>query len=262
MSRKEYIDDIDFLSRSITRFELILLLDNHDKLSKTEIANHCTGVRTTRQRNLDALEERGWITSNEGGEYRITPCGEMIVDDFVSLLDTFELANELAEFFRWMPSEAFDLDPRALADAQVTVANSHDPYAAVNKHVEVLKTTTKFRALLPVVGRDALEVRWRQHQRAEIQDNIVVSTGVADVLESDSSYSSMVNDMLESECLEIHTHEEELPYFIGIYDELLHIGVGDGEGVPRALVETDSREVRDWAERKFEQYRMQATPLV
>lgn len=261
MSREQYVDEIEFIARSYNRVYILSLLSEHEQLEKDQIKEHCTEVRTTLQRNLDALEEQGWIQCTNTREYRITPCGGLIAEAFEYLVDAVETADKLNEFLRWIPNDSFDLDPRLLADAQVTVSDPHNPYSTVNEHIRVLKNTEEFKGLLPIVGREALEVRWRQHKDNKAWDDIVVSVGAAEVLTSDENYTDLLREVLDSKRAHIFVFDGEIPYFVGIYDDRVQIGVEDEEGIPRALVESDSADVREWAEQKFDQYRERSRPI-
>jgi hypothetical protein len=46
--------------------------------------------------------------------------------------------------------------------------------------------------------------------------------------------------------------DEYVPFCLGIVDGLVQIGVEDDEGVPRALAESSSDELREWARERFE----------
>lgn len=261
MSSERYVDNIYFLSRSHNRVQLLLLLNTHKQLDKDYLKERCSADRTTLQRNLDGLEKQGWVENTEPREYRITLCGEMIAEAFVTLIDTVETADELDEFLRWVPSESFDLDPRTLAGAQITVADRHDPYAAVNKHVEALKTTEEFRGLFGVVGRGGLEVQRQMLLNDEARDELVVSAGAAEVLQSGSSYAPLISELLESGNLRVFIYDGSILYHLGIYDDVVQIGVEDDNGMPRAMIETESKGVREWAEQKYEYYREQSREL-
>lgn len=52
----------------------------------------------------------------------------------------------------------------------------------------------------------------------------------------------------------------EIPYFIGILDDAVQIGV-DEAGKPRALLESEHPEVRTWAENTIEEYKEEAEPV-
>lgn len=55
--------------------------------------------------------------------------------------------------------------------------------------------------------------------------------------------------------------DDEVPFCLGIVDGLVQIGVEDDEGVPRALAESSSDELREWARERFAAFEQRASEL-
>ena len=99
------LDDVDFLTRSEHRVTVLEALADEPH-EYTELKD-LTGVsRVTLGRLLAQFEEKRWIVENE--QYKITPVGEIIASDLLTLLETTELAQELQDVIQWLPTAAMD----------------------------------------------------------------------------------------------------------------------------------------------------------
>jgi len=61
--------------------------------------------------------------------------------------------------------------------------------------------------------------------------------------------------------LDTFVHDGPVPFFPGLYDDRVQVGVGDDEGSSRALVESRDEAVREWAEDTYAAYRTAAKRL-
>lgn len=260
MTQSEIVEEMEFLTRSEIRPRLLRALRGGGRSTRTELRREFDVSRTTLQRNLNALAERGWIR-NANNQYWIAPCGAMIADGFDSFHETMCAAERLRPSLRWISPEDLDVALADLADAEVVVSDPSDPYAPVNTHVEALKTAERVRAVLPSVGRDAVEVAAGRIEAGHARYELVVSEGCLDVLLEDPKYTRYVNGMLDSRRFSVAVTDREIPYYLGVLDESVQIGVEDADGIPRALVETDAESVRAWADRTVSSYSEDARPV-
>ncbi|MFC7080045.1 transcriptional regulator FilR1 domain-containing protein [Halorussus caseinilyticus] len=115
-----------------------------------------------------------------------------------------------------------------------------------------------FRALLPAVGLNQLEAGREAAVEGDQRQRIVVERDVAERLRERPHYADRIAEMLRSGRVEMWVYDGSIPYFLGLYDELVHVGVEDEDGMPRALIETDAEAVREWAESVYDEYRRAA----
>lgn len=253
------IGAVEFLARSASRAELLAELAEAERMDKRELRERLDASRTTIGRNLEALEDRHWI-ANGNGTYEITQLGELVVDDFFELLETVGTANRLTEFVRWIPEEEFDLDIRHLDDARVAFAQSDSPYAPVNRHVQTLESADRVRLLLPIVGVEPMKTLRRQLRNGARCESIVAPP-LADTFRSDEQYAALIEGLRRTGDFTIEVADEPIPYYVGLVDDTVQIGVEDENGMPRALLETESEEAIEWAKRTYERYARTATPF-
>ena len=259
-SNEEVIGHLEFLARSTNRIQILELLANHAHAGKDELQASIEADRTTLTRNLDALDERGWIRTGNP-TCTITPAGRDIVDEFLDLEETVEVAARFQEFFRWLSADELDLDIRELADARLFSSASGDPLAMVNRHVEKIRGIKHERALLSLTGLHAYEAAHEQVVENDAQIELVVDQNVADTFQSDSRYKELTSEMATTGRFDVYVYNGRIPYALCLLDETVQIGV-DEEGEPRALLETESAAVRDWAEETYEAYKAQATQVI
>lgn len=253
-------EDIEFLARSETRTRLVKMLYRDGELGRDELRDRLDASRTTVQRNLDALEDRGWVR-NGNRTYSLATCGELIAEDFLDLVETASIADRLQPVLRHVDRSELDLDYSSLTEADVLTAEPGDPWSMVNRHVERLKEANDVRALLPVTGLHAMEVghdRVVNHGATSVH---VASPAIVDTFENEPAYREYYEELAETDRYRLLRYSGDIPYFLGIIDDVVQIGV-DEAGEPRALLETTDETVREWAERTFARYRDGAEPLL
>lgn len=213
--------------------------------------------RSTVTRALQALEEEEWIESM-GEEYRLTPIGTVIAEEFLDLVDTVRMTDELSSFLQWFPYAEYDIDLAALTDAEVTVNTDSDPYAPARRHFEILKSADRLRCLLPSIDLEGCRIVHERILDGEFESEMVVTPGIGDTIES-GEFAPLFREQLESGGLTVRVAEGPLPFYLGIADDgRVQIGVEDEEGFPRALLETTDDSIREWAEEVYSEYRNEA----
>jgi predicted transcriptional regulator len=93
------------------------------------------------------------------------------------------------------------------------------------------------------------------------EHEIVVDVDVAETLSKDRSYRDPVRDLVESERCDIRVSERPVPFYLGLANDTVQIGVGDDEETPQGLAESTEPDVWEWAERTYADYRADAEPL-
>ena len=253
------IEELQFLSRSETRVRILDELHRDGTLSKNELKRRLDASRTTIQRNLNALAEHGWVR-DRNRSYELAHCGRLIAEDYLDLVDRLGVVSDLRPFLRWVDPADLDVDFRSLADATVTTAKPGDPWAMVNRHVAALETMDRGRVVLPLTGMSAVKACRDRVVDAGASAEMIVSPDVEETVRSDPTYSDHHAEMLETGRYELRVYDGEIPYYLGLVDDLVQIGA-DEDGEPRALLETDDESVYAWAERTIDEYREHSSPI-
>lgn len=258
----EPVDVVNFLTQSPVRVAVLQRLRETDRLTKTELREEADASRVTVQRNLDALEERELIRSRVH-EYEIRPLGELVAEELDATMETMAFVERIRPFCRWFPDDEleFEFDLQALADATVVVSDSTDPYAPVNRHIEAIERADRFRCLLPAIGLPALTAAHERVVEHDQRQEIICSPALESTVRSEPEYRDLVADITSHDDCTMRVADSELTYYLGLFEEVVQIGVEDDDGIPRALVETDAGEIREWATRTYEFYRERSEPL-
>lgn len=251
------VDDINFLTQSPVRVQILELLREEGELTKSELTDQFDVSRVTIQRNVEALEQRDWI-DNSHPTYATTPLGEMVIDEVSPLTESIEIAQKLRPFLKWVPRDSFDLDPHTLADATVIEADRTNPTDWVYRHTDRIRSASYAWALLPGTGMEAWEAAVESSSDSELESQIIVTPDVAETLETDPEYTEKIEILFERNALELYVYDGSIPYHLGRLDQYIYFVAVDDTGLPQAYVETESDAVYDWAEAKFDSYRARA----
>ncbi|WP_226480974.1 helix-turn-helix transcriptional regulator [Natrinema amylolyticum] len=227
---------------------------------KATLCNELEIPRSTLDRAIRELESIGMVAYIDG-EYAVTASGKRLVRDFFRFIERAELTLELEPFLQWLPPDESDFDIQWLDEAELFVPTDADPYAIINRHVQLLRETDHMRGLLPVVGLHAYEAAHENIVENEAEAELTIETDVAEVVTSTAPFAELTEEMLETGRLEISVYDGSVPYFIGVFDDnVVQIGVGEYRE-PRAMVETDRREVLTWADERLAEYKRGAERL-
>jgi len=252
------VDHIAFLAGSEPRAAVLAALSREDGLSRDDLVERCGAARVTVNRNLEQLGDRGLVASRDGG-WRLTPLGELLATDFLALAETVETGEELAPVLRRLPGGEFDLDPAALAGAKVTASTAANPYAPVQRHEETLLAADRARLVLPAVSPRLVEETGERLRTGALEMEIVASAAVAETFRTE--IVDAVSALAGAGALELLEYGGRVPFYLGLVDDGVQVGVADEEGIPRALAETGDETVRSWAESTYESYRSGASPF-
>lgn len=259
-SSQNVIQDLEFLTRSSNRIQILETLTETDRVEKDELQAAIEADRTTLTRNLDALEERGWIRT-DNPTCTVTPAGRDIVGNLLDLEETVEVAVRLQEFFRWIPADEFDLDIQTLADAEILIPEPGDPYSMISRHIEKMKDMEHGYALLPFTGLHAIETAHHQIVHEGASGGIVVEPDVAETFRSNAQYRELAEEMVETGRFTVRVYRGSFPYAINIVDETVHlVAVEDDE--PGPMLESDDEDVLEWAEHTYEEHKRQADQVI
>jgi len=258
MDREDAIDEIELLGGSTTRIRLLSALSASEAAEKAKLRERFEVSRTTLIRNLDELIERGWVREDPGSEYRLTASGQMVKESLEEMIETVDLALDLQPFLECVDPSEFNLDPAMLADADVTVASSADPYAPVNRQIQAVRGASECRGCLSTVSRDLLEQIRQRASEVEGTLELVVSEEAFRILQSQSIYNELLEEIRSNDGLGVHVYGGELPFSVWLYDGVVQVGVEDEEGIPRAVVEGENDAFREWAKGAYERRRQEA----
>lgn len=255
-SSNQVIETVEVLQRRVGVLTCLL----EEPKDKRTLVEELDIPRSTLDRAVRELESINIVTYSNG-KYAATPIGERLGHTFLSFLEQIEVTIELEPFLQHVSVDEFPLNLQLLTDAEVVVPADKNPYAMIDRHVQLLREADQARGMLPLVGLHGYQTAHKRIVENGAEDELIVEPDVADVLVSDPEFAELTEEMLTTGRFDLFIYDGTIPYFVGIYDdETVQIGV-DEDGEPRALLETDRQEVQNWAHNIITEYKQQATPI-
>ncbi len=253
------IETLEFVTRSPCRIRILETLRDGDPVSRDTLQDEVDVVRTTLQRNLTGLIDRGLIRERER-RYEITPAGSLAAAGVSTALERVGAADRLRPVLERLPATEFGFDIERLVDATVIEATTANPYAPVDYHADSLTDMDRARLLLPATGADPLESS-RSAIEAGATFELVATESVAETLQTESPVADEFAAIADYDGVSLSVVDDEIPFYLGIVDEVVQIGVHDDSGLPTALLETTDDDVREWAIDRFEAVEQRSTPI-
>lgn len=253
------LEQISFLVRSEARISVLKRLRESGPTTQRALRSALEESRSTVARSLSALEDRGWI-EREGSEYRLTPIGELVIEGFADFAETVRATDELSAFLSWFPLSEYDLELDQLRDAEITAHSPGDPYKPGRTQTDFLRSTSRFRGLLPSIELEGSKLVHERVVNGELDAEIIVSPSVERTLGT-GQFAPLYREQLQTGRLTLLVSDEPLPFYLGIDDEeTVQIGVEDDDGFPRALLESSEPSLAAWATDLYREYRATARP--
>ncbi|WP_408958404.1 helix-turn-helix transcriptional regulator [Natrinema sp. 74] len=253
------IETLEFVARSPCRVRLLETLRGGELVSRDSLQAEVDVVRTTLQRNLTGLADRGLIRERNRC-YEITPAGSLAVDGVSMALERVGAADRLRPVLERVPASELEFGIERLLDATVVEATTANPYAPVDYHVDSLTNMDHARLLLPATGAEPLS-----SSRSAIESGatfeLVVTESVAETLQTEPPVADEFAAIADYDGVSLSVIDDDLPFYLGVVDDAVQIGVHDDSALPTALLETTDDRVREWAIDRFEAAKRRATPV-
>ena len=224
-------------------------------LMRSELQDEIGVSRTTTHRIVRELTDKSLIRRADG-LYELTPLGRLVASEVEGLQDTVEVAMQLEPL---LPSlDRTDIDVELLADATITVQEPGDPYRPVRRFISLLRESGTLRGFDTTTIAPMYVDEIRDSILDGMQTEVIYLSPVIDQI-LDDHHEATVN-AIESGQLELFVHDD-LPFGLVMFDDRVGVGGYDETGVLRVFADTDSPEVRTWANRLYEEYRDDATAI-
>lgn len=249
--------DRDFLLEVVRRAPMLAAL-REESSSPRDLQERLGVSKSTAHRNATSLAERGMLRKSDG-EHTLTEFGRAVSDVVAAFEEDMETTVRLGPMLEAVSGTDPPCPIEAFADATVTSTDHGDPFSPLARFVSLVQETDTLRmadsyAIAPayideIQGRvlDGLEAA--VIERPEVTEDIM------------ENYPRRCVRLCASEFFTLKLLDD-LPFGLVILDHRIGIGVRDPEtGRPRAFVDTDANEAREWAETLFDSYWNEATRL-
>lgn len=254
---------IKFLSNSPQRHRI---LDNlaHAEMDVRSLMQELDSSRSTVQRNLRMLEDRGWIRDTSSG-YVTTTIGEAIYREFMDIYDTIDTIHRMSSFLEVVDTLE-EVEIRKLTDATVMTPKSNQPTFLMDSLFTIFSSDDYVRGLLPVVS--SLSVKIMREDGFSIPScSFIVSKSTLDKIYQQYSQSESGTAVSVPECINFRVCSDELPYGLFVSNKHLALAGYNELGRIQALVKSTNETAIEWAEGMYKYYsskskQPQATDIV
>lgn len=248
---------INFLSRSDARIAILgALVDDDYRIG--ELKEQMAFPRSTLRQNVTKLEDKGLIEERDR-RYRLTPFGQVLINDYLALLDDLGTVYDLEEFVRWISREKMEELPLdVLGESAITVPTEVQPDAPLERLVEVMEGASTFRGFSPVVLTTHVDVFEDAVFGDDLRVEAVLPQRMVEFI--DERYPDF-RDALATDALDVYVHDGDLEYGLGVTDDTLLLSAYDENLRQTCLVENTSRRALETGEALYERYREDATLL-
>lgn len=244
-----------FLAGSPDRQQVLTHLAEHPG-SPAELADVLSLSRRSIQRHLGQFVDRGWVTKN-GGAYRLTTTGELVLDEHTAYLETLEQIETYHSFFGQLPDTEHSPEPRWLETATLVTATKENPQAPVHAYIDRVRTfeTDSIRMIAPVLSRLFHDAHAKLAMKG-VHTELVLDT---ETIERARDLNPAEFELVTSVgVLDLHRFPNSISFGLTLGDEHLLMGAYDDDGHLEACVHSSHPEFLDWGDALFERYRDRA----
>jgi len=251
------LDDVAYLSRSANRVAILDAL-TQGPYSRRRLTELTGASRTTLDRIVNELEDRGWAERTTDGDYIATPEGNYLMQQFRPFIDSVEAIRQLEGVVEWLPNDELDIGLQHFSDASVRWPAQDDPMETIDYFTDLIQDTTEFRVLANLAAPTPLAEAMRDRiVTGQLTAEYVVAEEIIEYIQMRPDRKTRWREMLESGA-SVFRHEGTIPCNMFIFDDTVLIKKGgtepiaEGYGVP---LESESETVLSWAHDLIDQHR-------
>lgn len=250
--------DIAYLARSRNRVEILAVLSRAPHASR-DVAAATEASRSTLERILTELEERGWAERTDDGTYAATPAGEFAVAEFLPPVGAMDAIRTLDEAVAWLPADELSIGLHHFADATVHRPEPNSPTAPATYLTERLRDASVFRCLVCLAPPLAFERAMRDGVvDGRLRTEHVVTARELEYISDQPERMRRWREYLEAGA-DVYCYDGPIPCNLFVLDETVLLGERQPEAC--SFVESESETVRSWAEETIAAYRRDAERL-
>ncbi|MFT4883138.1 MAG: putative transcriptional regulator [Natronomonas sp.] len=250
--------DIAYLARSANRVEILETLVTGPYTSREVEA--ATGVsRSTLDRILSELQERGWAERATEGGYTATAVGKFAVTEFAPLVDAMTALRELGDAIAWLPREELSIGLHHFSDAVVRTPESNSVTAPAAYMTKLLRDATEFACLVRIAPPLGFEIAMRDRavDGSLTTEHVITADELAYIADQPDRVDRW-REYLEAG-VDVYCYDGEVPCNLFVIDDA--VLVVDREPEVCAFIESENETVREWARNLIGTYRMDAERL-
>jgi predicted transcriptional regulator len=250
-------ETIECLCNSPQRLEILDALDGA-RMDVRGVMAALDSPRSTVQRNLSVLEERGWV-ERAGSGYTTTTVGELLRAEFVGMGETAIKIERMAPFLNMVDAPA-EVAVDQLSGVFVTTPEPTRPHSPRKRLLAIFEKVDCVRGFLPVVSSLSVEEARHADAGSEPNGEYVISSAAFDALHDQYAGEGVEGAEIDpSAHIDVRVYDGNLPYGLFVSDDALALAAYDEFGRIQVLVDSINEATIEWGERVYEAYRRQST---
>ena len=229
-----------------------------DPATKPELVDRLDTSRSTVDRAIDDLEAYE-LVRRPADHYELTMAGKAAYERHRNYLDELSAIGRAREIIGSLSPEV-PFSHELLADAEIELAEAHDPHQPLELAAEIMADATRLRKVTPAVFPICVEVL-KERATDGLALELVLHSDVLDAMLS--RYGEDVT-CLEREAHQLYELTEIPPYGLWVADtpDGQHVGLmPHSETGIRGLIVTDDDDACQWGREQYQHYRERATSL-
>lgn len=254
----EGLTDIAYLARSANRVEILETLVTGPHTARDVEA--ATDVpRSTLERIISELDERGWAERATEGGYTATTAGEFAVAEFTPLVESMAALRALGDAVDWLPGEELSIGLHHFGDVTVRTPESNNVTAPAAHMTKLLREATEFACLVRIAPPLGFEITMRDRAvDGRLTTEHVITEDELDYLTDQPDRVRRWREYLEAD-VDVYCYDGDIPCNLFVIDETVLIV--DREPEVCAFIESENETILEWARDLIGTYRTKAEPL-
>ncbi|WP_227375150.1 helix-turn-helix transcriptional regulator [Haladaptatus halobius] len=251
-------EQVDFLASSPTRLCLLRKLRDQS-LDPSTLTARCTCSRATVHRNLETVQQYGWVRSVDGS-YELTVVGKRILDQFDSLLETISTVNAHKMFFQHLGDLGLDIPLAGFDSGTVVTATPENPHAPLRYYTtEIAELSSKrFYGISPIVSPEFNEAG-RSFVESGTEIELIIDETVLSVAQA--AYPNDIAEAFEVDHFSLYVYPDDLTFGLALFDDRVFVGSHTDNGQLQACLDSTDEELFDWVADRYNQFRAEAEPV-
>ncbi len=250
--------DARYLAGSPVRIAVLRELDAEPR-RPAALTERVDATRTTVQRILAGFRERDWVRKADA-RYRLTATGDRVRAAYEDLLAEADRAREVGPLVANVDAFEAGLPPAALEVGEVTVADDRDPFAPVDRFLDVFADAAggHVRAVSPIVSRAFNESAVELLDAGTTIDLIIDRAVLA---ASESDFEPALRRAIEDGSVSVYVHPEPVETGLCAFADTACLAAYDDGNNMRALLSSDAAVVRNWVDDRIDDALERSRPL-
>lgn len=253
------LGDIAYLTRSAHRLQVLQMLNKHPR-TRSELCEVADVSSSTMRRTLHEFENRIWI-QKDGNRYVVTELGDAVTTWMYEFVAQIETAGQLRPIWNILPQDIQSITLESWDDITITLAEPQAPYRPINRFELLLQESESIRYISPGIGL--------MEPCFSVLLDVLTSGVHVKIIDRPSchryfleTYPDQSEEFLSRQNFDVFEHDALPSYGIGLLDERIVISCYEQtNGTVRALLDTESPDVREWAESTYNRISTEAHRL-